>query len=539
LSTPNVLDFVPRGAPQPPRAELFQETESPREIRPPVPPIETEEILAEKRDALAAEAARRHLRLFIPMVWSVIEFERPFIDNWHIALMCEDLEALARGEIDREIFNVPPGTMKSILLNVIFPAWLWASNPRLRFLKASYSDHLSIRDNVKLRDVVSSPWYRRYFNVRLVDDQNQKKKFDTTEGGWSVATSVGGAGTGEHPDYVFIDDPVTAEQASSDVERQRANDWFDQTISTRGVIRDVRCAVIMQRLHEEDLSGHLLARGGWSHLLLQMRYEPTRLPKEGDPGWVAEPRDPRSTPGELLWPAMLTEAKVRKMELDLGPYGAAGQLQQRPSPEGGGLFQRGWFKFIDAAAVPRVGTRWARGWDTAGTENDGDWTQGVKVGVEFKNAVIGGKHVALVERVFVAGCHGGQWGPATVDAEMRATAELDGKACTQCEEKEGGASGKAITLAHAKMLAAFNYKCVTIGADKVTRAKPFRSQCEAGTVFIVRTGDPAQDAWITPWLAELCAFPTAKHDDRVDATDCAYNALLEDAPIAVEATWGR
>jgi predicted phage terminase large subunit-like protein len=490
-------------------------------------------------DEIEAEFARKSLRLFLPRVWSVIEPEQPFLPNWHINLMCNELEALEKGDVVREIFNVPPGTMKSLLISVVFPAWVWAHNPRARFLKASYSAHLSIRDNIKLRDVVMSAWYQKFYGVQLVPDQNQKTQFNTQESGWSLATSVGGAGTGEHPDYVIIDDPTTAEQARSDVERQRANDWFDQTVSTRGVIRDVKCIIVMQRLHQEDLSGHLLARGDWKHLCLPMRYEPTRPATDTDAGHVAEPSDPRRLEGELLWPKAFPESKVRKMELDLGPFAAAGQLQQRPVPEGGGLFQRGWFKFIDRAAVP-PDVRWCRGWDTAGTENDGDYTQGVKIGAEFKPVVLQGRRVTTVERVFVAGCHGGQWGSGQVDLEMMATATLDGRTCMQREEKEGGASGKGIALAHAKLLAAFDYKCVTIGADKITRAKPFRSQCEAGLVWIVMTGNVEQDAWVQPYLTELCAFPTAKHDDRVDGTSCAYNCLLE-TPKAVqtEATWGR
>lgn len=496
--------------------------------------------------------ARQDLLLFAQKVWPIVEPDHEFRCNWHIELICQDLEALERGDWEREIFNIPPGTMKSLLISVIFPAWVWTRRPSARFLKASYSDHLSVRDNLKLRAIVMSDWYQSHYDVRLVPDQNQKTKFETTDGGWSVATSVGGAGTGEHPDFVLIDDPITALQARSDTERKTACDWMDQTISTRGVARGVRCAVVMQRLHQGDLSGHLKERGGWKQLVLPMRYEVCTCAQQpegkacplhaADPGWVPEPRDPRSQPGELLWPDLFSEDKVRQLELDLGPYGAAGQLQQRPAPEGGGLFKREWFKEVSVAPVV---ARRARGWDTAGTEDAGDYTAGVKISEAcgpVKDLETGFTSVQGLGMFFVENVQRDQLGPAGVDKLMLDTAKSDGKACAQREEKEGGSAGKAVVEARAKAMKGFDYKGVAISGDKVVRAKPFRAQCEAGNVYIVRTGDPVLDAWIEPYLTELSQFPTGKNDDQVDGSSAAFNAVLLEPPpaggvLAGKATW--
>jgi predicted phage terminase large subunit-like protein len=460
----------------------------------------------------------KKLRFFVEHFWPLVEPDKPFASNWHIEELCKLLEEVSDGRHDRVLINVPPGTMKSLLVSVFWPAWEWGWKPHLRYIAASYGGHLSIRDNLRLRMIVSSPRYSKLFpNFAFMGDQNAKERFNTTAGGWRIATSVGGVGTGEHPDRFIIDDPHSAAQAASDVERQSALDWFDRTVSTRGITRGVVIIVIMQRLHEQDLSGHLLQRGGWLHVCFPMKYETTR---RNDPTWKPDPRDPRRTPGTLLWPTLFPELIVRNLEINLGPYGTAGQLQQRPAPEGGGLFKREWFKIVDA--LPVHIKRRCRGWDTASTENAGDYTVGVKIDEMYDSTFV-------VENVVR-----GQLSPAAIDAVMRQTTEMDGRACCQREEKEGGSSGKAVIAARTRLLRGFDYGGVHVGTDKVTRSMPFRAQCEAGNVALLR-GD-----WNEQYLAELSAFPTGTHDDQVDGSSAAFNALMGlTTPILRRATWGR
>lgn len=452
---------------------------------------------------------KKSLTEFIRKAWEIVEPTKEYKHNWHIDVLAEQLEAVSRGEIKRLLINVPPGTMKSLTVSVFWPAWEWATNPELRYLTASYSSHLTIRDNLKVRSIIGSDWYANYFGVKLDEEQNAKMLFKTTRGGWRVASSVGGPGTGEHPDRIIIDDPLTADQARSEVERTTVRDWFDQTVSTRGVTRDTAIVVVMQRLHEDDLAGHLIGRGGWNHICWPMRYE---LVQKNNPNFVPDKLDRRTEPGQLLWPDLFTEKIVRQLELDLGPYGAAGQLQQRPAPEGGGLFKREWFKIVEAAPAT---ARRARGWDTAGTEGSGDYTVGVRIAES--NGVF---YIEDVQR--------GQWGPAGVDAVMKQTAQLDGPACGVREEREGGASGKAVIEARTKTLVGFDYKGVTVSGDKITRARPFRAQCEAGNVVLVK------GSWNEEYLRELSVFPAGKHDDQVDGSSCAFNAvLLEPQPVSI------
>ncbi|CAB4190379.1 Archaeophage PsiM2, terminase large subunit [uncultured Caudovirales phage] len=467
-------------------------------------------------DAIEAEMARRSLKIFVQKTWDIVEPNRPLSWNWHLDELCTILEGVTAGTYKRVLINVSPGTMKSLLVSVFWPAWEWATNAKLRYLTASYGSHLTIRDNLRLRDIVRSPWYAAHFSLEFSSDQNAKERFNTTEGGWRIATSVGGVGTGEHPDRIIIDDPITAQQARSKTELQSANDWFDGTVSSRGVTRDTAIVVVMQRLDENDLAGHLLNKGGWEHVCWPMRYEPSRPKTDKDAGHTADKRDPRTEAGQLFWPELFTEEKVRQLELDLGPYGTAGQLQQRPSPEGGGLFKREWFRIVDAA--PAVARR-ARGWDTAGTQDAGDWTCGVKI-AEAKDTF------------FIEDVTRGQWGPDGVDKTMRLTAEMDGVKCAQREEKEGGSAGLAVVAARAKALKGFDYAGVSISGDKVTRAKPFRAQCEAGNVLLVR------GEWNEAYIRELCNFPVGKNDDQVDGSSCAFNAvLLEPVPEPEWVTW--
>lgn len=479
--------------------------------------------------ALETQEYKQDLYKFLLAAWPIVEPSQKFVETWHVRVLCKLLQDIVLGveEQKRWIINVPPGTLKSLLINVIFPAWVWARDGSKRFLTASYGQNLTIRDNLRVRDIVESKWYQDRFPLKLNEEQNTKIRYNTEKGGWRIATSVGGQGIGEHPDFIVIDDAATAQQAESEAERRTVQDWFDRTIAPRGVTRrNLVVLVVGQRLHMEDLPGYLLKRGLFGHVCFPMRYVPTRPAKEDDPGYTADPRDERTHPGELLCPQLIPEERLRTLEIDLGEYGTAGQLQQAPAPEGGGKFKREWFQYVDAA--PKVARR-VRGWDTAATEGDGDYTAGVRI-----SEADGLYYVEDVVR--------GQWGPAAVEANMLATAAHDGKACPQREEREGGAAGKTVIAAHVVLFAGYDYKGVTVsGMSKVQRSNPYRAQCEAGNVRIVRDrgqGGVEGKGWNEDYLRELCTFPTGKHDDQVDASSAAFNAvLLEPKPRKEFAVW--
>ena len=295
---------------------------------------------------------------FLRHAWKFID-PSPWKDGWPIEAVAEHLQAVVDGEIKRLIINIPPRMGKSSITSVALPAWTWAqrhrgptSGPGVQFLHASYANQLSLRDSVKCRRLIESPWYQKLWGQRftLNSDQNTKSRFSNDQGGERLITSIGAAVTGEGGSIIVVDDPNAANEAFSEATIQATIDWWDGTMSTR--LNDAKTGayiVIQQRLAEDDLTGHILAKntGEWTHLCLPMRFEKDRS-FVTQVGW----EDPRTEEGELLWPERFGESEVKHLETVLGPFSAAGQLQQRPEPAGGGVIKREWWKLWEEPAFP-------------------------------------------------------------------------------------------------------------------------------------------------------------------------------------------
>lgn len=279
----------------------------PKTPAPPIDPLAAEIILAARKNpqavlrAVETERLRRRFHPFVRAAWEALHPGSAFCDGWHIQAVCEHLEAVSRGEIQNLLVNMPPGTLKSTIIAVMWPAWQWATDPSLSWIFASYAHALSKRDSVACRQLIESEWYRSRWGpgFALAEDQNEKMLYGTDKGGFRLATSLGSGVTGHHAARLILDDPLDARNAHSETERQSANDWIDQSWYNRdlgpGVTRRV---VVMQRLHMDDPTAHLLSQGNWVHLSLPMEYEPRTW--VSPIGWS----DPRKTAGEPLWPAM-------------------------------------------------------------------------------------------------------------------------------------------------------------------------------------------------------------------------------------------
>ncbi len=225
----------------------------------------------------------------------------------------------------RLLINVPPRHLKSTLTSVMWPAWLWLRDPTIRILSASYALPLAIRDANRSRRVITSEWYqaRGGDQFKLMGDQNTKSRYDNDATGFRIASSVGGAATGEGGDIILVDDPHKLEDAFSAVALQSAIEWFSSTISSRlNDLRTGRMVVIAQRIHENDLSGHLIETGDWYHLCLPAEHDVSHP--------FTWPDDPRSEPDELLSPERFGRDEIDRLKRSLGPYASAGQLQQLP-----------------------------------------------------------------------------------------------------------------------------------------------------------------------------------------------------------------
>jgi predicted phage terminase large subunit-like protein len=297
------------------------------------------------------ERLQRSLRDFMRAAWVHLEPKRPLVWGWHIDAILEHVQAALLGEIDELVVNVPPRHIKSTLISIISPTWLWARKPEARFLTSSYGLNLALRDASRSRKLIMSPWYRRTFpGTELVPYQKAKGRYETTEGGWRVASSITGIGTGEGGDCVLVDDPLKAGDANSEAKIQEVIDWWDETMPTRldDPAHGTRI-VVMQRLHERDLTGHILAERSAStvHLCLPARYDPTRhcVTK-----WF---EDPRKRAGEPLWPERFGERELSRLEAKLSPRAVASQLQQTPSVEGGNILKRKYWRIWSERQLPQ------------------------------------------------------------------------------------------------------------------------------------------------------------------------------------------
>jgi hypothetical protein len=286
--------------------------------------------------AYQVQDARENLASFVRQAWPVIE-PGPLHWNWHIEHICAHLQAVTDGRIKRLLINIPPGHMKSLIVSVFWPAWMWLHQPEWRMLCGSYAQVLALRDSDRCRDLILSDWYQNSFrpNWTLDKKQNAKSHFRNTATGSRVAFSVGGRVTGLRGNCVLVDDPLNAMDAHSNVKRQRANQWLDEAVTTR--LNDPRTGaivIIMQRLHHEDTSGHVLEQTGYEHLCLPSRFDPERA-YQTSIGWS----DPRKESGELLFQEMYTSEALAEAECRLGLLAFAGQHQQIPTPASGNLFK--------------------------------------------------------------------------------------------------------------------------------------------------------------------------------------------------------
>lgn len=296
------------------------------------------------------------LSQFVRGAWHVVEPGRKLVWNWHVDVICAYLEAVAAGKIRRLIINVPPGTMKSLVVSVFFPAWRWISDPSLRFLCGSNESTLATRDAMRMRSLVSSPWYADRWGetVQLAADQGEKMLYQNTQRGHRESQGVLAKITGKRGDILCWDDPHDSRQSDSDVIRQGVIDAWDMAWSSRLNDPDTSAVIIiMQRVHHDDITGHLLRKveQNWCHLVIPMRFDPERAFDAGKDIGRPDLTDPRTEPGELMFPARFSEQSVRDLEHDLGPYGTAGQLQQSPSPRGGGEMRIEWLNRYSAQPI--------------------------------------------------------------------------------------------------------------------------------------------------------------------------------------------
>ena len=452
---------------------------------------------------------KRSLREFTKNSWEAIEPGRDFQDNWHIDAISDHLQAVVEGDIKRLIINVPPRHMKSISVAVALPAWTWTIQPSKQFLYASYAGSLSIRDSVKCRRLIDSRWYQNHFGetFKLTGDQNQKQRFENNKTGYRIATSVGGALTGDGGDIVVIDDPHNSIEADSSAVREGVLEWWDQSMQTRlNNPKTGAFIIIMQRLHEQDLTGHILANelgDEWDHLMLPARYEvghPTPMRS------TLNFTDPRTKEGELLWPNRIDEKTLTTLERSLGSYAAAGQLQQRPMPKGGGILKAEWWVPWENAELPEI-EYVLQSWDTAfSTKEKSSYSARTTWGVFRKDGQIN----AMVLEM---------WYDRVSYPDLRKLAQeayYDWEPDAVLIEKK--ASGQSL-LQDLRMAGVPVLEYMP-DRDKEARAHASSALLEDGRIYY-----PSGKKWAKN-LIDICAsFPATDNDDIVDTCTQAWLRL--------------
>lgn len=449
-------------------------------------------------DALEAERilCQRSMAYFVKRAWPhIIPDDLQW--NWHIDAVCEHLEAVASGQINRLLINIPPGTSKSTLTGVMFPAWLWGPGrkPGNRYIGAAHEQGLAVRDNRMMRELVTSQWYQRLWPLKMTSDQNEKLYFENEARGFRQACAVASM-TGRRGHIIALDDPLSPEKAHSQAGRDTAIRVLSETIPTR--LNDPATSaiiVIMQRLHEQDPSGYILSEGlGYEHLCIPMEFEPARRCTTSI-GWT----DPRKEEGELLDAARFSAEVIDRDKRAMGSYAWAGQMQQRPAPSGGGIFKDEWWRYLDTPPPLEWRAIYA---DTAQkTKEANDYTVlqcwgKSREGQAVLLDMVRGKFEApeLLERA---------------RAFWRKHMAETGKGALRSFKIEDKVSGTG--LIQTLRREGIPVTPIKRNIDKLTRAHDAAPFVEAGNVVLLR-----QVPHLSDMLSEASGFPNAAHDDTLD-----------------------
>ena len=441
---------------------------------------------------------------FLHRCFVALNPETTFSPNWHIELIAAKLEQVARGKIRRLIINLPPRNLKSIAASVAFPAWLMGHNPSTHIIAASYGQDLATKFARDTRAIMSTDWYGRMFDARL-SGQRAADDFATIQGGTRMATSVGGTLTGRGADVIIIDDAMKPEDAMSEVLRKKANDWFDSTLLSRLNNKETGAIVIiMQRLHQDDLVGHVLELDEWDVLSFPAI-------AEEDEVHVIENafgrRIVKRSIGEALHPERESVTRLQALKQSMGEYHFASQYQQNPIPRGGAMVKREWLQWYVPGDQPARYDRVLQSWDTANKSSElNDYSVCTTWGVRGKFYYL--LHVLrrrmdypLLRRTVIE--HSRHWKADSVVIEDKASG-------TQLIQDLQADLGNYYIRP---------YEPPT-GMDKIMRLHAQTLAFENAQVFL-----PTAAPWLDEYVEELTGFPGTKFDDQVDSTTQALAAM--------------
>lgn len=460
------------------------------------------DLQARLREALALRDARTlpgSLRAFARAAWPIVQPGVALQWGWHCDAICDHLEAVTRGDVRDLVINIAPRHGKSTLVSVLWPAWVWTHAPAHQWLTSSAVGDLAVRDATAARRLIESPWYQERWPLRMAGDENLKTRYTNEHGGHRITTSTGAGRLGEGGDTLISDDPHRLVRGYvSDTDLDAATLWWDQVMSSRrNHPRHSSRVIIMQRVHESDLTAHCLERG-YTHLCLPTEWEPDHP--------CAWPSDPRTDPGALLWPERFGPDQVESARRDLGSYGYNGQHQQRPAPPEGGMLQRDWWVRMPRSAFPAEYDEVICAWDLAFKGGElSDYTAGFAMG-------------RVGARVY---------GLGAIHRRMDFTEQLR---AVQALRSTWDA-GLVLVEDAANAAALFSVLRDTVPGlvpvrartSKEARAAAWSPGLEAGQMVL-----PEGEPWADDLIDECAAFPHGAHDDMVDAWGHGATRLSSD-----------
>jgi predicted phage terminase large subunit-like protein len=467
--------------------------------------ISTERLLAE----LSPAARRSYLDWvladdFSAFVMKVFETVSPgdvFLQNWHIEAMTYAAELVIDGKIKRLITTVPPRHLKSIIFSVALPAFLLGRDPTKRIICVSYSYELAVKHAIDFRAVMSSAWYRRAFpKTRVSREKDTQYETMTTARGYRYATSLYGTLTGRGADIIVLDDPQKPDEALSEAHRNSAGQWFDTTLLSRLDSKSHGAVVIvMQRLHEDDLVGRLLEKGGWYQLkIAAIAEQDERIP-------IGPRRCHKRKAGTVIDPRRETLEDLERLKQSMSELFFSAQYQQEPIPLAGNLIKAEWFREYDIAPIYSYNDRLVISIDTA--------MKGTQL-ADFSVATVWlgrGDHCFLLDL----------WRERVDYPDLRRSVlrlrEKYPNATLLIEDKGSGTSLIQDLRANNVAVIAINPE-----GDKLTRLAQVSAQFEAGSVFF-----PKKATWLSTLQAELLGFPNVKHDDQVDSVTQALSWIRQ------------
>jgi predicted phage terminase large subunit-like protein len=442
---------------------------------------------------------------FIQAIFPLVSPNDLLMRNWHLEAMAYALTRVLKGDIRRLLITVPPRSLKSICASVAFPAFALGHNPQLRFICASYAENLAFAHSRSCRDVMRSQLYQRLFpDTQIELGRDNQMEFTTTRKGFRLSTSVGGTLTGRGGNFVIIDDPMKAQDTFSESARENVKEWYSHTLLSRldNKVEDA-IVLVMQRLHVDDLAGHLLEQGDWTHLNLHAIAE-----SEHDVP-ISPGRLHHRSPGDLLHADREPQSVLDEAMSEMGSMAFAAQYQQEPVTEDGNLVKWSWFRFYDQVPQRMSGDKIIISWDTALSEKELA-SYSVAVVVQVRGETV---HVLDVIR------------------ERLEYPELRRKAIALHRQWRNICDGYSLLIENKgsgmgliQDLEREHIHAIAINpeGDKIMRMNNQTGRIEAGSVLL-----PRRAPWLEDFRQELCAFPGGRHNDQVDAFSQALNRAFE------------